>query len=396
MELQAKGDRDLVEKLLTEREVKKAVEHFEKEAKDLGARRQLLATAIRLTKEMAPDVHRVVCECQDALDFQHELEVYVYPSPQYNAGAVRPERGRLFIMIASSLLEAFEEAELKFVVGHEFGHHMFDHHQIPVGPLLNGETRIRPGLALQLFAWQRYAEISADRTGMACAGGLEPAAAGLFKLASGIRGDRIQIRIDQFMSQVRDLRKEADLMAKADERPRADWFSTHPFSPLRLQACDLFADSELMVDGGTAMPAIETQVEDLMSLMNPNYLQEKSDTAEAMRRLLFAGGVLIAAAAGEIQKEALSALEELLGPGSVPSEVNVDAVRDDLQRRVDSVKDKVPQLRRSQVIRDLVVIARADDHITHEEKRIMYSLAAKVGVDRGLVDSALCTGCELD
>ncbi|MBI2960663.1 MAG: M48 family metallopeptidase, partial [Betaproteobacteria bacterium] len=224
-DLRARGDRDLAERLLGEAEIRKAVERFEKEMAEHGARRQLLATAMRLTPEMAPDVHATMEACRAALAIDSPVETYVYPAPVFNAAAVRPERGLLFVLLSSSLLEAFEPGELKFVVGHELGHHLFEHHRIPLAPLLGGAAPVGPELALQLFAWQRYAEISSDRAGLACCGGFDPAAHALFKLASGLRGGRIQIRIDRFVSQVGELREEAAREARADEPMRSDWFA---------------------------------------------------------------------------------------------------------------------------------------------------------------------------
>lgn len=384
IDLRAAGDRDLAERILSEPGVQSAIERYEKLAEESGARRHLLATALRLTPEMAPDVHEIVESCRTTLGLDTPLETYVYPELQYNAAAVRPEGGRLFVMFSAGLLEGFEPDELRFVIGHELGHHLFEHHSIPVQPLLEAGVG-DPGFPLRLFAWQRYAEISSDRAGLLCAGGLEPAARALFKLASGLRGSRVKIRIDQFLAQVGDLREESERLAKADEPVRSDWFHTHPFSPLRVNAADLCARSELIVPNGMPRVELEAQVEELIRLMEPNYLQERSEQAEAMRRLLFAGAVLIAASASEIEKKALRALEGLLGPGSVPRTLNEPAIRNDLARRIERVREVVPALRRAQVIRDLCVIARADGVITAAEERILFEIADAVGVDRALV-----------
>jgi hypothetical protein len=364
--------------------VQSALERYEKRVEVTGARRHLLATALRLTPEMAPDVHDIVEACRLTLGLDTPLETYVYPELQYNAAAVRPERGRLFVMFSAGLLEGFEPDELRFVIGHELGHHLFEHHKIPVGALLEASVG-EPGFPLRLFAWQRYAEISSDRAGLLCAGGLEPAAHALFKLASGLRGSRVKIRIDQFLAQVGDLREESDRLAKADEPVRSDWFQTHPFSPLRVHAAELSARSDLMVANGLPRDELEAQVDELIRVMEPSYLQERSESAEAMRRLLFAGAVLIAASASEVEKKALKALEGLLGPGSVPWTLNPAAIREDLTRRIARVMEVVPALRRAQVIRDLCVIARADGVVTEAEERILFEIADAVGVDRALV-----------
>ena len=394
--LRADGDRDLYDRLLKDREIASAIERFEKHVKDGGARRQLLGTAMRLAPAMAPDVHEIMQSCRQTLAIDAPVETYVYPSPTYNAAAVRPERGLLLVLISSSLLEAFEPDELKFVVGHELGHHLFGHHRIPVGALLGGAIPIGPSLTLTLFAWQRYAEISSDRAGLACAGNLDSAARSLFKLASGLRGGRIRIDIAQFLSQIRDLREEVTRVAGAEEPPRGDWFATHPFSPLRVRAIELAASSVLLEPDGMSRDALEAQTQDLMTLMDPSYLIEQSEVAEAMRRLLLAGAILIASVGGPPNAEALKELERMLGPGSLPSEIKSEVMRNDLDRRIARVNDVVPVLRRAQILRDLCVIARADHRTDEAELKILYDIAAAIGVDASLVACSTRGTTELD
>lgn len=382
--LRAAGDRELAEGLLADPDVKDAIERLDRRGKDPGARRHLLATAIRLTREMAPDVHDIMDECRRMLGVEAPFESYVYPEPMFNAAAVAPEQGRLFLLLSSALLEAFEPDELRFVVGHELGHHLFEHHRIPVAVLLSGVAHIDAALALRLFAWQRYAEISADRTGLVTAGGLDPAARALFKLASGLRGDRIKVRIDQFLTQAGDLRHEAERLATADDQPRSDFFATHPFSPLRLKAAQLFAASDVVEPGGVPRLDLEMQVQELMTLMDPSYLQDTSDVAEAMRRLLFAGGVAAAAASGTVTEDSLEALGRLLGVGSIPSNLKPDAIRADLPSRIDTVNRIVPPLRRAQVIRDLCVIACAGGR-TEAKLTVIREIARAVSVDETVI-----------
>ena len=395
-DLRSRGDRDLAERLLREPDVRKAMERSDKEAQDASTRRQLLGTAMRLSPEMAPDVHQIMEACRSALGVDTPVETYVYPAPVFNAAAVRPERGLLFVLLSSSLLEAFEPDELKFVVGHELGHHLFGHHAIPVGALLSGTTPIGPGLALQLFAWQRYAEISSDRAGLYCAGGFDGAARALFKLASGLRGGRIRILIDKFVSQVTDLRDEAQRQASADEPMRSDWFSTHPFSPLRLRAAELFAASDLLVPGGMSQDALEAQVHELMTLMDPSYLAERSEAAEAMRRLLFSGAMLMATTSAKPNKRTLEELEKLLGPGSVPTNSNRNAIQEDLPNRIARVNEVVPVLRRTQVVRDLCIMARADGRADAAELRLLVEIADAIGVEREIVRCTAAAANDFD
>ena len=387
--VRASGERELAEQLLADREVQDGIERLGRAGISGGTRRHLLATAIRLTPDMAPDVHAFITACQHALGIEAPIETYVYPEPMFNAAAVAPEDGRLFLLLSSALLEAFEPDELRFAVGHELGHHGFEHHRIPVGPLLGGAGRIDAVLALRLFAWQRYAEISADRAGLVAAGGLDPAARALFKLASGLHGHRVKVRLDQFLAQAADWRDHAQRPAGADDRLRSDVFATHPFSPLRLKALELFAGSQVLRPEGMSVIELETAIQDLMGVMEPSYLQDPSDAAEAMRRLLFAGGVAVAAAAGRVTEQSLKTLERLLGPGSIPSQVKPDVIRADLPGRIERVNRLVAPLRRAQVIRDLCVIACADGHLDEPKLAVMREIARAVGVDESVIACAV-------
>ena len=92
-DLQAEGDRDLRAQLLEEREVTKAIERLKEKGAGEGVRRQLLATATRLTAEMAPDLHAIIESCRTTLGVEGQLELFVYPHANFNAAAVRPEKG---------------------------------------------------------------------------------------------------------------------------------------------------------------------------------------------------------------------------------------------------------------------------------------------------------------
>ncbi|MCA9671891.1 MAG: M48 family metalloprotease [Myxococcales bacterium] len=379
--LRAKGDADLAAMIMKNPAVRRAIKRIEDKAPE-GTRRALLSTAVRLTEAMAPELYAVMQRCREKLEISSPLETFVYPAPMFNAAAVRPEGGRFFVMFSSALLDAFAENELAFVVGHELAHHLFEHHAIPVQALLNEKPPFDAGTVLSLFAWQRYAEISCDRAGLVCAGDIGSARRALFRVASGLRGAKVTIDVEQFVAQLGDLTEEVRRTTKADDdSPRFDWFSTHPFSPVRLRAVELCARSTV-VGGAMPLAELEAEVEELMGLMSPSYLKDRTESAEAMRRLLFAGGVLLAdLSQGEKRRKALEALESFLGAGSVPLSLDTTAVREDLPRRIAGVKDSVPPLRRGQVVRDLLVIAQSDGVLSEAEEKLLREIADAVAVD---------------
>lgn len=386
--LRSRGDVELATKLLDLPDVKLYKVRRERDPDD-QVRRQLLAQAVRLTPTMAPALHNALTHCRTTIGIEVPVELYVWPSPGYNAFSFAAERGRGFVGLTSSILEGFSERELRFVIGHELGHLAFRHHDVPVGLLTARETGLAADQILTVFQWQRWAEISADRAGLACAGEVEPAASAFFKLASGLSHQVVKFDIDAFLEQLGDLAAEVESARQSSDAPQADWFSSHPLSPLRVRAVQLAAASELIKPGGTSMAILEDEVTTLMTLMDPSYLKEPGEVGEAMRRLLLAGGAVVAAAGGPIDDDERKALEKLLGAHAVPAELSADALRGDLARRVERVKQVVPAPRRAQVIRDLAVIARADGKVMPDELAVIREMAQAIDVDPAIVDSTL-------
>lgn len=362
----AQGDRELTKELLDHALVKRVIRELNENDTPLGVRRQLLATAVRLTRGMSPPLYNLIDECREALNVTIPMELYVYASPQFNAMCIKPEEGRLFIAFTSSIIEKFSLPELKFVLGHELGHFVFEHHDIPIGYILKGHVKPDPQVVLKLFAWSRYAEISADRAGAICSRDLDAVAGSMFKLASGLTSPLVIASMDDFLSQLED-------MKAADEAPgrgaaSQDWFSTHPFSPLRLQALKYAFESELLHDGGFSVEELEAHVEPLMGLMKQSYLEEKTPEAETMRRVLFAGAIVIADTCGGISAEEKKIIEDYFGQGALSPSLDLERLKATLGERLTEAVRKVGSAKRAQVFRDLVLVARADEHVNEAER----------------------------
>jgi tellurite resistance protein len=395
-DLRCTNDLSLFERLLQDSDVKGVNEALaEAEEKGpAGIRRQLLATSVRLTRRMSPAVHEMLDDCVAKLGVDIPIELYVYASPQFNAACVKPEEGRLFIMFSSSLLESFKGSELRFVIGHELGHHIYQHHDIPIGYILRGRHRPNPKLALELFAWSRYAEISADRAGAHCAQDLQSVGRALFRLTSGLSDEVISFDLDEFLEQVDDM--QAVDAEPGQGAPTADWFSTHPFSPLRVRALKLFHQSEFATDGKMPAAELEVGVQRLLALMEPNYLEGKTDTAETMRRLFFAAALVIANASDGISEEEIQVFEQFVGEGSYTGKVDLEQLENELPERVQKTVEVTSPTQRMRVLQDLAFVSRADGHPDAAERAVMLRLARDLEVHDLFVDQCLECSMELD
>lgn len=398
--IRCQSDIDLFNTLKERREVKNINDKIKRHEAEgpSGIRRQLLATSVRLTRGMAKSFNHMADECIERLGVELPLELYVYSSPQFNAACFKPEDDRLFVMFSSSILEGFDAEELRFVMGHELGHHIYQHHDIPIGHLLNGREKPDPKLALELFAWSRYAEISADRAGAHCAKNMNTVARSLFKLSSGLTSKVIQFSLDDFVQQVDEMEIEGVDLAKGSAR--ADWFSTHPFSPIRVKALKLFEQSTLYLPGSSTnlitRENLEAGVQDILSLMEPSYLEGKTDTAKTMRSLLFAGAIAVADASNGISEEEIKAFEAFFGKYSFSDKLDISRTKATLPKRMEETRVRASQTQCMQIVRDLCVIAEADGKVSRVERDVIENIATCLGISTAFVDQVFGVKVQLD
>jgi len=394
-DIRCANDLALYEKLKKHRDVKRVNEQIARHEAEgpSGIRRNLLSTSVRLTRGMSPEIADMADECIEMLGVELPLELYVYSSPQFNAACFKPEDDRLYVMFSSSLLEGFTAQELKFVMGHELGHHVYDHHAVPVGYLLRGQQRPDPELALELFAWSRYAEISADRAGAHCAQDMDAVARSLFKLSSGLTSKVIEFSLDDFVAQVDDMQTVDQEPGQG--APQSDWFSTHPFSPLRVKALKLFEKSELH-GGSGSKEDLEMGVQSVLSLMEPSYLEAKTDTAEVMRRLLFAGLIAVADAVDGVSSEELEIFGKFFGKYAFTDKLDIEKIKQTVAHRTAEVKENASQTQGMQVLHDMCVMAQADGGVRASERVVLEEVAKGLGIPSSFICQVVDADKELD
>ena len=250
-------------------------------------------------------------------------------------------------------------------------------------------------LALDLFAWSRYAEVSADRAGAYCAEDLPSVARALFKLASGLRDDRIvQFDLDEFLRQVDDMLALGEQPGQG--APMQDWFLTHPFSPLRVKALTVFDRSVLMRPGGIDKHDLEDQVQTVMGLMEPDYLKGKTDVARAMRNLFVAGAIAVADADEGVSDKEQKALEDFLEDGFALEKLDPERLRELLPKRVEAVREKASLSQRMQVVRDLCLVAGVEQPVAQAESRLLNKIARGLELPGDFVTQCLEASPELD
>jgi len=199
-------------------------------------KRDLLGDAVRVTDDLLPEIHRIYQSSLDLLGGSLSGDLFVRHSEEYNAGVFAYEK-QFDLLIHSALLNDFTHDELKFVLGHELGHVVFDHSRFSVNEILSTVQGISPDTADILFRWSRAAEISADRIGLLCCGQLTAAVTALFKTSSGLSG----IDEDRILRSFRKQYDDLEIQLKEKNTNPFSWIRTHPMIPIRFKALELAA-----------------------------------------------------------------------------------------------------------------------------------------------------------
>lgn len=397
-ELVYDGDRDTLLNLLQDEGFNHLLELARKSKMQNNTTRELLKTALKLTPSMAPNIHTVGENCLKTLGLSAKLEFYVYQDPQFCAKVYYPRKGQIFIIVTSGLLENFDQDELSFVIGHELGHYLFQHHKYPAQDILQiGRGRLSPLQAMQLYAWKRNAEISADRAGLLCCKNFEVVAKTFFKLSSGITNDLLHFQLNEYIDQFKDIPTESSDLHLDPQ----DWYSTHPFSPLRLKALQVFKDSQTyhkFIDqpGGTLSEEdLENTIKGFMSMMEPSYLTDDTALGQEVQKFLLIGGYALALANEVVENSELNSLKQLVKPEYynewLPMFENktMDNLMTVLETLAVKVNNHLSHIGKLNLVKDLSVITYADGQVDATELEVLYEICHYLEVHPEFVDRVL-------
>ena len=218
---------------------------------DAEKRRELshaLSQNIRVSPLVLPKVYATVVAAGELVAPNRQITVFVHASPDINATCLIDQDDHVLVFVSSELIKLLEEPELRFVIGHELGHVVYQHFrwQLP-------SDRDRNLRELELA---RAGEIAADRVGLLAARNVDAAASAMLKTASGLPSKHLEIDVAAYLRQARDLHR-------MDGDPTLAW-STHPSMLLRIRAALRFQTVLASMESGhDALAELETVDDDI-------------------------------------------------------------------------------------------------------------------------------------
>ncbi len=152
---------------------------------------------ILLGPKQFPELHQMVVDSANQVGLSKPPTTFIYNSNGvFNAFARRLLGGR-YVFLTSALVEANNDAQVRFVIGHEIGHHAAGH----LNPWINALKL--PALFVPFLgkAYSRSREYTCDSIGAYLSKDLHASRTALQMLGCGCRRLNAQMNCDAFMEQ---------------------------------------------------------------------------------------------------------------------------------------------------------------------------------------------------
>lgn len=178
-----------------------------------------LHESLKVSPSITPLVEKALQEACLTLGLPREtVEAFVFNSDQTNAQSVSLSGDRCIIRISSRLVELLNAHELRFVIGHELGHFIYEH---------SIKTDQEEGMDEEGFLLSKAAEISSDRVGLLASRTTVDATKAILKSISGLPSDHLGNDLTDFLDQYQDPSRSHDL---------SPFFTSHPSFLIRARA----------------------------------------------------------------------------------------------------------------------------------------------------------------
>jgi Zn-dependent protease with chaperone function len=144
-----------------------------------------------------PNLHQMVQQGAANIGLNPAPTAFIYNSNGLMNAFARRLFGGRFIFLTSAIIEAETDEQIKFVIGHELGHHAAGHLSLAKN-ILKGPAHFVPFLGT---AYSRSRELTCDRVGAYLSNDMQSSRAALQMLACGCRRLNNSLNCDAFEAQ---------------------------------------------------------------------------------------------------------------------------------------------------------------------------------------------------
>jgi len=167
---------------------------------------------LQVNEKIIPHLFKNVYSVCDRLFFnKSDISVFIYPYENIQAECLSID-DKCIVRLASAAVEKLNDFEIRFVIGHELAHHIYNHSHLDAS-------------SPELIIISKAREISCDRIGLIACNSYENAISAIVKVQSGLK--LVSIDIEEYLNvSIENISKS---IFKAN-------YSTHPCLPIRAKS----------------------------------------------------------------------------------------------------------------------------------------------------------------
>ena len=327
---------------------------------------------LKVTEKVTPHLYKLFNGVKERLHFEHDVDFYVESSPIANAFAhvatPTDPNSPYTVVVYSAMIDMMTDMELCSVIGHELGH-LLDKNMIldKVFSFVFPEGEVSIPLQYKYFFWRQLAELYADRYGYLATGDINACISAEFKLKSGLKLDKMDVDMESFIEYNREV-----LQHYITGAGRSIDHVTHPVSPIRVEALNLFANAKTQKELNDGMEFLVNAI----ARMNIN-----NNIGKSYLDFIASAGLIFAQADGETTHEEieliLSRMSEFhMFPKDVLIEVSKEDPYEVFNRSVQEILREQPN-NKEQLFMYLVDLMMADRSFHHAELDLLTEIAQK-------------------
>jgi len=250
--------------------------------------------SFKLGKDLLPELYKPFMDVCEALNFNEPVEFYISNSPDFNASAAssQEEDEPHLVNLNSGLVNALDEDELRFVIGHELGHIISKN--IDIKGVIEFVFPHYQGIPLILYnkisLWDKLSELTADRYGLIACGDPSKCVSAFFKMSSGLSLNRYNLNLATFLD-------ENEKLLESFKKENTINVASHPMNPIRIKALESFAQStvyksileEKSIESDSALTSNMEELTNLLLVIRNSELDQHRSLFIASAGLVMAG-----------------------------------------------------------------------------------------------------------
>jgi hypothetical protein len=338
--------------------------------------------SFKLGEDLLPELYRPFKDVCESLNFSEPVEFYISNSPDFNASASSSQEKDEphLVNLNSGLVNALDEDELRFVIGHELGHIISKN--IDLKGVIEFIFPNYQGIPLILYnkisLWDKLSELTADRYGLIACGDPNKCVSAFFKMSSGLSLNRFNLNLETFL-------EENEKLLESFKKENTINVASHPMNPIRIKALQHFAKSSIYTSivEGKAVEEDPTLTAGMDELTNLLLVIRNSELDQYRSMFLASAGLVMAGVDEQMKKEEYNIIIQRLANFLIFPEELLQGIIDQKSQNEVFLKSTSTIMQYNPAERDpmfefLVSVAMSDNELFTKEIEFLYEVGTNL------------------